>query len=161
MGAARMWGACVPGVTKMFPPVPRIVQRFVQARARSPALAPVTLRVTPAPTRFGRRAIRTPLSLRDANGAIWRLAVLSKGATINAPSPTFSREMRLDTAEPSVRSFDRSLIRDGVRLIIRSACILCGESKLVSSADGSLDDWEDGHQCAAAAVQETPDSHAS
>lgn len=46
-----------------------------------------------------------------------------------------------------VPMFDRALVRTGSRLMICSTCLKCGESKVVSSADGSLDGWEEGHQC--------------
>lgn len=49
----------------------------------------------------------------------------------------------------SVPSFTRSLVAEGPRLLIRSVCAACGESKLVSKHDGSLELWETGHCCAA------------
>lgn len=44
-------------------------------------------------------------------------------------------------------AFTRTLERSGSRLMIRSVCAACGDSKLVSKHDGSLQDWEDGHHC--------------
>lgn len=44
-------------------------------------------------------------------------------------------------------AFTRTLERSGSRLMIRSVCAGCGDSKLVSKHDGSLQDWEDGHHC--------------
>lgn len=46
-------------------------------------------------------------------------------------------------------SFRRTLVAEGPRLLIESACALCGESKLVSHHDGSLERWETGHDCPA------------
>jgi hypothetical protein len=47
----------------------------------------------------------------------------------------------------SAAAFTRTLERSGSRLMIRSACASCGDSKLVSKVDGSLQEWEDGHRC--------------
>lgn len=52
----------------------------------------------------------------------------------------------------SVRTFIRTLTRTEStesRLLIRSACPLCGASKLVSSHDDSLERWEEEHVCGA------------
>jgi hypothetical protein len=46
-----------------------------------------------------------------------------------------------------IPAFTRSLVRTELRLMILSTCLTCGEGRLVSSADGSLDEWEDGHEC--------------
>lgn len=54
----------------------------------------------------------------------------------------------MDTAA----AFTRTLERSGARLLIRSACVKCGDSKLVSKHDGSLQEWEDGHRCADAGL---------
>ncbi|HEX3660518.1 MAG TPA: hypothetical protein VHU89_03765 [Acidobacteriaceae bacterium] len=43
--------------------------------------------------------------------------------------------------------FARSLVRAEGRLLIYSVCLECGEGQLVSRSDGSLGEWEDGHQC--------------
>lgn len=43
--------------------------------------------------------------------------------------------------------FARSLVRAESCLLVYSVCLLCGEGKLLSPGDGSLNDWEDGHQC--------------
>jgi hypothetical protein len=43
--------------------------------------------------------------------------------------------------------FTHILVRLEQRLLIRSSCSVCGESKLVSHSDGSLDEWENGHRC--------------
>jgi len=47
----------------------------------------------------------------------------------------------------SPAAFTRTLERSGSRLLIRSACQDCGDSKLVSQHDGTLQEWEDGHRC--------------
>jgi hypothetical protein len=31
--------------------------------------------------------------------------------------------------------------------LVHSICLKCGASKLVSSYDGSLEEWEEQHQC--------------
>lgn len=45
--------------------------------------------------------------------------------------------------------YTRTLERDGPRLLIRSTCTRCGESRMVSEADESLEHWEQEHHCAA------------
>ena len=53
------------------------------------------------------------------------------------------------TTEDAIRHgyvcFSRSVARSGDRVLIESTCHKCGESKLVSWADGSLGDWEENH----------------
>lgn len=48
----------------------------------------------------------------------------------------------------SLPVFTHTLERSGSRLMIRSICASCGNSKLVSKYDGSLQQWEDSHSCA-------------
>jgi hypothetical protein len=55
--------------------------------------------------------------------------------------------------------FTRTLIKRERRLMIRSVCAKCGESKVVSASDGTLDDWEDSHKCCDQATTATPDGH--
>jgi len=43
--------------------------------------------------------------------------------------------------------FSRALTRLESRLLIASTCLKCGESKLASSSDGSLQEWENDHKC--------------
>ncbi|HZZ41146.1 MAG TPA: hypothetical protein VFE06_18555 [Acidobacteriaceae bacterium] len=43
--------------------------------------------------------------------------------------------------------FDHQLVRLQGRLLLDSICVHCGNSKIVSAADGSLTDWEAGHLC--------------
>ena len=38
-------------------------------------------------------------------------------------------------------------IRTEGRLLIQSTCKGCGKSRIVSKHDGSLEQWEDTHQC--------------
>jgi len=45
--------------------------------------------------------------------------------------------------------FSRALTPVESRLLIASTCLKCGESKLVSSSDGSLEEWEEEHRCTA------------
>lgn len=49
----------------------------------------------------------------------------------------------------SPERFTHTLVRSGRRLLIESACALCGESRLVSRHDGSLEAWESAHRCEA------------
>jgi hypothetical protein len=44
--------------------------------------------------------------------------------------------------------FSRELFKDGGRVLILSSCLLCGEARVGSSYDGSLEEWESGHACA-------------
>ena len=46
--------------------------------------------------------------------------------------------------------FDHKPARVKERLLLQSICARCGESKIVSAADGSLAAWEDGHVCTGA-----------
>ncbi len=43
--------------------------------------------------------------------------------------------------------FTHDAVRMETRLLIRSVCNSCGASKLVSTHDNSLHEWEDQHQC--------------
>jgi len=43
--------------------------------------------------------------------------------------------------------FVRRIVREGFRLMIESTCLGCGESRLVSHSDGSLEQWEQQHHC--------------
>ncbi len=47
----------------------------------------------------------------------------------------------------NVRSFVRGHIQIADRLLIESTCRNCGQSKVASHHDGSLERWEDGHIC--------------
>jgi hypothetical protein len=52
-------------------------------------------------------------------------------------------------------SFERQLFKDGERLMILSSCRVCGEARVGSSYDGSLQYWESEHSratCAPAAA---------
>lgn len=51
---------------------------------------------------------------------------------------------------PSAPRFTRTLATTDTRLLIASTCNGCGESKLVSEFDGSLERWEEEHVCGAA-----------
>ena len=42
-------------------------------------------------------------------------------------------------------------VRTETRVLILSTCKKCGASKMVSVADGSLERWEEQHQCKRAA----------
>ncbi len=44
-------------------------------------------------------------------------------------------------------TFTHMPVKTEARLLIVSTCQKCGASKLVSSFDGSLQRWEDGHKC--------------
>lgn len=64
--------------------------------------------------------------------------------------------------------FRRTLQPDGNRTLILSECARCGASRLVSAHNGSLREWEESHQCPAAAPAKkdplpirTPTRHAS
>jgi hypothetical protein len=48
---------------------------------------------------------------------------------------------------PPANKFCHSAVRTERRLLIYSKCQKCCEGKLVSEIDGSLKDWEEGHQC--------------
>jgi len=43
--------------------------------------------------------------------------------------------------------FHHTEVRAGERLLIKSTCLTCGMSMLLSSADGSLEKWERWHEC--------------
>jgi hypothetical protein len=47
--------------------------------------------------------------------------------------------------------FFRQLFKYGERLLILSNCLVCGEARIGSSYDGSLQEWESSHACAARA----------
>jgi hypothetical protein len=47
---------------------------------------------------------------------------------------------------PSDR-FNRNTVRADGRLLVKSVCLQCGESKVGSVADGSLTGWEHKHEC--------------
>lgn len=49
---------------------------------------------------------------------------------------------------PSVPTFVVTLVRQEFDLKLRSTCQTCGESRIVSAADSSLQEWQDGHKCA-------------
>jgi hypothetical protein len=44
-------------------------------------------------------------------------------------------------------NFSHTPVKTEARLLIVSTCRKCGASKLVSQFDGSLKQWEDGHEC--------------
>lgn len=43
--------------------------------------------------------------------------------------------------------FTHTEVHAGTRLLIKSECIFCGMSMLLSEADGSLQKWEKWHVC--------------
>jgi hypothetical protein len=43
--------------------------------------------------------------------------------------------------------FNHTEIRAGDRLLIKSTCMSCGMSMLLSTADDSLQKWERWHEC--------------
>jgi hypothetical protein len=45
-------------------------------------------------------------------------------------------------------------VQAGDRLLIRSTCKFCGASRLVSREDGSLQKWENGHDCSKGMITE-------
>jgi hypothetical protein len=47
--------------------------------------------------------------------------------------------------------FSRQLFEDGERVLILSNCQVCGEARIGSSYDGSLQEWESCHACASRA----------
>ena len=54
----------------------------------------------------------------------------------------------MKSQEPvSFDSFLRTHVRMEERLLIQSTCKACGRTKVVSSADGTLQDWENNHRC--------------
>jgi hypothetical protein len=48
---------------------------------------------------------------------------------------------------PQTLSFAHMPIRIDDRILIESCCAVCGESRIVSAADGSIVEWERGHRC--------------
>lgn len=44
-------------------------------------------------------------------------------------------------------SFDDSIAHEGQQIKIRSVCKKCGEARVVSVLDGTLEAWKDGHNC--------------
>jgi hypothetical protein len=48
-------------------------------------------------------------------------------------------------------SFTHKALIVEARILIESTCVHCGESRLVSHADGSIYEWEHGHRCRAKA----------
>ncbi len=57
------------------------------------------------------------------------------------------------TMLPEKQAFDHQPARVKERLLLESTCLRCGESRLVSAADGTLEDWEDTHLCAKRPVE--------
>ena len=51
------------------------------------------------------------------------------------------------TADENKADYQRTPVRTDARLMIQSCCVKCGESKLVSHYDSSLEVWETQHQC--------------
>lgn len=45
-------------------------------------------------------------------------------------------------------TFVVTLVQEEFHLKLRSTCQVCGESKVLSAADGSLQDWQEAHRCA-------------
>jgi hypothetical protein len=56
----------------------------------------------------------------------------------------------------TVGTFSRTLVRIDGRLLIESKCTECGEWRVVSTLDGSRDEWETGHTCEAEAASNQP-----
>jgi hypothetical protein len=52
----------------------------------------------------------------------------------------------LKKLQPTER-FNRTAVRTSERMVIKTVCVECGESKVASVSGGSLDAWEDGHKC--------------
>ena len=50
--------------------------------------------------------------------------------------------------------FTRYLVRMQDLTFVHSICLKCGASKLLSSSDGSLEEWEKRHQCNIAAPRD-------
>lgn len=48
---------------------------------------------------------------------------------------------------PPQAQFTRRLVRTVNRLMIESTCMRCGATGLVSEHDGTLENWEEGHNC--------------
>lgn len=66
-----------------------------------------------------------------------------------------------DVAMPSNHEFERTIHRDGDRLLIESACSVCHESRVVSALDGSIDEWEAGHECLPVSLHKKPSAAAA
>jgi len=49
--------------------------------------------------------------------------------------------------DTSSDKFEHELTRSEGRVLLRSTCRHCGASKVVSRADGSLEEWESEHGC--------------
>jgi hypothetical protein len=64
---------------------------------------------------------------------------------------------------PASSSFSRQLFKHKERLLILSNCQICGEARIGTSYDGSLQEWESEHACvfraasAASALNFPPD----
>lgn len=43
--------------------------------------------------------------------------------------------------------FTCTAVHDGASIKILSVCTTCGESRVVSAADGTLREWEQSHRC--------------
>jgi len=50
-------------------------------------------------------------------------------------------------------NFTRQLIQEGERSLILTNCQMCGESRIVTYYDGSLQEWEGAHACVALATR--------
>ena len=59
----------------------------------------------------------------------------------------FSSVFRGLALDPHPPGFTRHVVRQGIRFLIESECNGCGLSRLVSSQDGSLAQWEREHIC--------------
>jgi hypothetical protein len=44
-------------------------------------------------------------------------------------------------------NFSRQLFKDGERSLILTNCQMCGASRIATSYDGSLQEWESEHVC--------------
>lgn len=62
------------------------------------------------------------------------------------------------SAKNPAPTFSRSVIRTEGRLMILSTCTRCNQGHLVSAHDGSLEAWEENHDCCAARTQLIVDS---
>ena len=58
-------------------------------------------------------------------------------------SPPTASDMNAHSSSP----FVRTLVREDQRLMIQSICQKCGEMRILSHSDGSLDQWEEQHEC--------------
>ncbi len=82
-------------------------------------------------------------SSRNAKMCHTRLLTLSPKRSIIFGS--MSRES-VQMPQPTDR-FNRQTVRVDGRLLIKTFCAQCGESKIASAADGSLAVWEEQHEC--------------